>query len=253
MESAMSFEKTVLVVTGAARGIGAATAAAFVEAGARVVMTDTLEQVEDTAADLRSQGGEVRTIVGDISCPDVAQQLVDTAVKEYGRVDFAFNNAGIGGNGHPLHELPDDVWDQMLAVNLTSVFRCVRAQLQAMLKTGGGVIINNSSVCGVRAATTDFAHYIAAKHGVVGLSRATTVEYASRGIRCVAIGPGFIKTDMTDKSIHGDLRDAITARIPQGRMGSPAEVGRAVRLLCSTDASYINGAYLQVDGGLIAS
>jgi len=218
-----------------------------------VVMTDILEQVEDTAADLRSRGGEVIAVIGDISSGGLAQQLVDTAVKEYGRVDFAFNNAGIGGNGHPIHELPDGVWERMLAVNLTSVFRCVRAQLQAMLKVGSGVIINNSSVCGVRAATPEFSHYIAAKHGVVGLSRATTMEYAGRGIRCIAIGPGFIDTDMTDESIQGELRDTITAKIPQGRMGNPGEVGRAVRLLCSNDASYINGAYLQVDGGMIVA
>ena len=173
-------------------------------------------------------------------------------MSEYGRVDFAFNNAGIGGTPGPLHEMPEDEWNRMIAINLSSVFHCIKYEVTSMLKTGGGVIINNSSICGMRPVA-NFSHYVAAKHGIVGLTRSTALEYGGNNIRCASVGPGFIETAMTDASLQGDVREALVARIPQGRLGQPEDIGKAVRMLCSEDAAYVNGAYLQVDGGMLST
>ena len=252
MGTEIDFSGKVAVISGAARGIGAAAARALADAGATVVLTDILEEVKDLAGNIEEAGGTAKARITDVSRPEECEAMVKLAVSEYGRLDFAFNNAGIGGDPVSLHEITRDNWDRMIAVNLSSVFHCIKYEVIAMLETGRGVIINTSSICGMRPVA-GFSHYVAAKHGIVGLTRSTALEYAGKGIRCVAIGPGFIETAMTQASLQGEAREGLIARIPQGRLGQPEDIGNVVRMLCSEDAAYVNGAYLQVDGGMLAS
>lgn len=256
MSVSINFEGKVAMVTGAARGIGAASAKAFAEAGAKVVITDLLPEVENIAAEINAAGGEAIAIVGDISNPQTCKKIVDTTMTTYGRLDYAFNNAGISGNPNMLADVPEQDWNSVISINLSSVFHCMHEQLPAMLKNGGGVIINSSSVCGMRPMP-GMSPYVAAKHGVIGITRSTALDYAGQGIRCLAIGPGYIETAMTDGDKGGILDEETKAsmlpRIPQGRYGSPEDVAKAVRMLCSDGAVYINGAYIQIDGGMLQS
>ena len=242
----------VALVTGAARGIGAGAARAFAEAGANVLLVDVLEQVHETAQELSQSGVGCKGVTLDLRAEENCAAAVSAALTEFGHLDYAFNNAGIGGNPGPLHEMTGDEWARMIDINLTAVFYCVKHQVAAMLDGGGGVIINNSSICGARPVG-GFCHYVAAKHGVVGLTKTAALEYGAAGIRCNAIGPGFIDTEMTKASLHGDAREGLVTRIPQARLGSPDDIGPVVRMLCSDDAGYVNGAYLPVDGGMLAS
>ncbi len=247
-----SLEGKVALVTGAARGIGAGAARAFAEAGANVLLVDVLEQVYETAEALSLSGVGCKGVTLDLRAEENCAAAVSAALAEFGRLDYAFNNAGIGGNPGPLHEMTGDEWGRMIDINLTAVFYCVKHQVAAMLDGGGGVIINNSSICGERPVG-GFSHYVAAKHGVVGLTKTAALEYGAAGIRCNAIGPGFIDTEMTKASLDGDAREGLISRIPQARLGSPDDIGPVVRMLCSDDAGYVNGAYLPVDGGMLAS
>lgn len=249
----INFEGKVAIITGAARGIGAAAARAFAEAGASVVVSDLLPEVEDVAMSLRDMGIKAESVITDLSDPENCRLLVDAAMSRFGRLDFAFNNAGIAGKPQTLTETSDEDWNHVIGVNLTSVFACVRSEIPAMLKSGGGVIINTSSICGVRAIA-GLGPYAATKHGVIGLTRATALEYGGEGIRSIAIGPGYIETAMTDGdsgAFTDEQKTGFLHRIPQGRYGRPEDIARAVRMLCSDDACYVNGAYLQVDGGLL--
>lgn len=204
------------------------------------------------ARELAAAGCKVRAVTTDISQSENCRAAVDTALAEYGRLDFAFNNAGIGGTPSALHEMPDDEWHRMISVNLSSVFYCIKYEVAAMLASGGGVIINNSSIAGVRPVA-GFSHYVAAKHGIIGLTRSTALEYGPHSVRCVAVGPGFIETRMTEAALKGDIREDLISRIPLGRLGQPEDIAKAVRMLCSTDAAYMNGAYIQVDGGMLVA
>lgn len=249
----IDFGGKVAMVTGAARGIGAAAVAAFAEAGTTLVITDILPEVEGVAQAVKDGGGQALALVGDISNAEFVQSVVDAAMKEYGRLDFSFNNAGISGINAPLLEQSNEDWSQVIAVNQTSVFYCVRSQIDAMLKGGGGVIVNNSSVQAVRALPGT-GPYTASKHAILGLTRQAALEYGGQGIRSVAIGPGFIETDMTRHYVEDTAtRDLLVSRTPAGRTGQPEDIGRAVRMLCSDDAVFVNGAYLQVDGGFLQS
>ncbi len=241
----------VALVTGGARGIGAGAARSFAEAGANVLLVDLLDQVHETAGVLSESGTHCRGLALDLRSEDNCAEAVSAAMSEFGRLDYAFNNAGIGGNPGPVHEMTGEEWGRMIDINLTAVFYCVKHQIAAMLDRGG-VIINNSSICGARPVE-GFSHYVAAKHGVVGLSKTVALEYGAAGIRCNAIGPGFIDTEMTRASLDEDVREGLIARIPQGRLGSPDDIGPVVQMLCSDGAAYINGTYLPVDGGMLAS
>ena len=252
MATNIDFSGRTALITGAAQGIGAAAARAFAESGANVVVADILPAVEEVAREIRDGGGSASHAVCDVGESASCQALVQQAVEAYGKIDFAFNNAGVGGVSSPLHEMAEDEWDRVIRINLSSVFHCLRYEVAAMLESGGGVIVNTSSICGVRPVK-DFAHYVAAKHGIVGLTRQVALEYASRGIRCVAVGPGFIDTAMTQETMRTNPSALQTLKdtIPQARLGQPEDIGNAARMLCSDDAAYINGAYIEVDGGML--
>lgn len=253
MTFTVSFEGKVAVVTGGARGIGEAAARAFAEAGANVMIADILPNVEETASRLaKKYGVDVRSCIVDVTDADACHSMVDQTVSAFGKLDFAFNNAGIGGVPNDIHETPVADWRKVIDVNLHSVFNCLHAEIPAMLKNGGGAIVNTSSVCGERAIAK-YSHYVAAKHGIVALTKQTAIEYAERGIRCNAVGPGFVDTDMMRESgeINPDHRALLAARIPMGRLGVPDDIGKVVRTLCSDECGYITGAFLPVDGGML--
>lgn len=251
------FKGKTALVTGAARGIGAAAARMFVEEGASLVMTDLLPEVDELAAEFSRNGAKARAICGDVSDPANSAALVGLALQDSGRLDFAFNNAGISGKPCPIEDLSPEDWRKVIEINLNAVFYGIKYQVSAMIDGGGGVIVNNSSVLGLKPIPGQSLEYTAAKHGVIGLTRQLAVNYGGQGIRCVAICPGFIETPLTDQGSEANSGHAGTDwfvnRTPLGRSGRPEDIAGAVRMLCSDDAAYINGASLQVDGGFLLS
>ncbi|MFZ2986677.1 SDR family NAD(P)-dependent oxidoreductase [Ideonella sp.] len=243
----------VLLVTGAASGIGRAVALIAAREGARVVVSDHhAEAGEDTAALVRAQGGNAWFVACDVADAGSCAELVARTVGHFGRLDVACNNAGIAGLSHPVVDFPLDTWDQVLRVNLSGVFYGMRAQLAAMLQTGGGSIVNMASILGA-VGFANCAAYAAAKHGVVGLTQVAALEYSGQGVRINAVGPGFIATPMT-RNLQDDepVRQALVAAHPIGRLGRAEEVAELVVWLGSDRASFVTGAYLPVDGGYLA-
>jgi len=244
----------VALITGAATGIGRATALAFGRVGARVVVTDVVPAGEETAAAIRNDGGDALFLRCDVSNPEQVAAAVAEAVRRYGRLDCAFNNAGIEGTQAPLGDYPLEVWNRVLAVNLTGVMLCMKSEIAAMTAGGGGAIVNNASILGQVGFATAGA-YVAAKHGVIGLTQTAALEYADKKIRVNAVCPGFIETPMLERAgltTNKDVRAAIEGLHPIGRLGRPEEVAEAVLWLCSPRASFITGHPLFVDGGYVA-
>jgi NAD(P)-dependent dehydrogenase (short-subunit alcohol dehydrogenase family) len=248
------FDGQVVLVTGASSGIGRVTAVAFGREGAKVVLAARRkEQTDETLALVRDAGGDGIVVIGDCSKSDDVRRMVETAVTQYGQLDCGFNNAGIEGGKPfvPTAEYPEDVWDRVLDINLKGVFLCMKFEIVQMLKQGRGAIVNMSSVAGL-IGTRIGVGYGASKHGVIGATKATAMEYASKGIRINAVCPGVIRTEMTERAFFHDqeLTTMMTARHPMGRLGTPEEVAEAVLWLCSDAASFTTGHAVPVDGGL---
>lgn len=245
-----------IIVTGAGGGIGRAASLVLAAAGANVVVTDIAEEAGRATVDaIRSSNANAIFFRADLAAEQDVQALVERATSTYGRLDGAFNNAGLEQCAKPLHELTTEQWERALRVDLTSVFWCLKYQVIAMLRTGGGAIVNTASSLG-QVAIPNASEYIASKHGVIGLTRAAAAEYAARGIRVNAVLPGIIRTPMIarlaeDPQFSG-LFDGLRQRHPIGRFGEPAEIGEAVKWLLSDSASFVNGTAMAVDGGYLA-
>jgi NAD(P)-dependent dehydrogenase (short-subunit alcohol dehydrogenase family) len=245
-----------IIVTGAGGGIGRASSVVLGQAGANVIVTDVaVEAGEATLQAVRSAGGKGSFFRADLASESDVKSLVDHAVRTHGRLDGAFNNAGLEQCAKPLHELTTEQWERAIRVDLTSVFWCIKYQVLAMLETGGGAIVNTASSLG-QVAIRNAAEYITAKHGVVGLTRAAGAEYGARGIRVNAVLPGIIRTPMIARLSEDPAFAAFFVKLkdrhPIGRFGEPAEIGAAVTWLLSGAASFVNGAAIAVDGGYLA-
>ncbi len=243
----------VMLVTGASAGIGRAVALVCAREGAKLVLSDlNVMTGEETAALVRKQGAEAIYVVADVGKPEDSKMLVNKAIEQYGRLDLACNNAGIGGVSAATADYPIEAWDSVIQINLSGVFYGMQQQIKAMLKNGGGVIINIASVLGAVALARSPA-YTAAKHGVVGLTQAAAIEYGAQNIRINAVGPGFIRTAMTSGlEKNEDALAMLVAAHPIGRLGKAEEVAELVAWLASDKASFVTGAYYPVDGGYLA-
>ncbi|WP_367044720.1 glucose 1-dehydrogenase [Streptomyces sp. Je 1-332] len=244
----------VALITGASSGIGAAAARHFAAEGAAVALVARrVDRLEEVAERIRKDGGRAVALPGDVTRPEDMERAVATAVGQFGRLDCAFNNAGYASAGTVLHELPDDVFDRTMDVNLRGVWNCLRAQIPAMLPAGAGSIVNTSSVAGVRA-TSASAAYVAAKHAVLGLTRAAAAEYGEHGIRVNALVVGSTDTEMMDGILTGDpaVRSRFGGKAILQRLADPTEIARAAAWLCSDASSFTTGSALAVDGGRTA-
>jgi len=249
------FEGKVALVTGASSGIGRACALAFAREGAQVVIGDvSVDGGKETAHLITEAKGEAIFFKSDVSKRANVEALIQTAVRTYGRLDYACNNAGIEGTQALTADYPEEVWNRVLSTNLTGVWLCMKYEIPQMLKQGGGVIVNMSSILG----TVGFANasaYVAAKHGLIGLTKTAAIEYATQGIRVNAVCPAFIYTPMLERGgmqEGSELYTAIASLHPVKRMGKPEEVAEAVTWLCSDAASFVTGHAMLVDGGYIA-
>jgi NAD(P)-dependent dehydrogenase (short-subunit alcohol dehydrogenase family) len=244
----------VALVTGAASGIGRQSALAFARAGAKVVVSDvTVDAGEETVSMIKKAGGEAFFVRADVSKSGDVNALVAKTVEKYGKLDCAHNNAGIEGVLGPCGECTEENWDRTIAINLTGVFLCCKAEIAQFLKQGGGVIVNTASVAGL-VGFAGIPAYTASKHGVNGLTKQIALDYAKANIRVNSVCPGVIKTPMIDRFTGGDPEalKAFTATEPVGRLGLPEEIADAVVYLCTDQASFITGINMPVDGGFIA-
>jgi NAD(P)-dependent dehydrogenase (short-subunit alcohol dehydrogenase family) len=252
MSSTPLLEGKVAVITGASRGIGAATARAFSAAGASVALAARDEAALDALADeLSADGNGAIAVPTDVGDAAAVERLVAETVREFGHLELAFNNAAGGGQAPtPLAELPVDAYDSAIAITLRSVFLSMKYEIPAMLESGGGAIVNTTSTAGLEAVG-GLAGYVSAKHGVIGLTKTAALEYASRGVRVNAVAPGPILTENLERAGPEMQRRAGEA-MPMRRIGQPDEVARAVVWLCSDQASYTTGATLPIEGGKLA-
>ncbi|ODQ67807.1 short-chain dehydrogenase/reductase SDR [Nadsonia fulvescens var. elongata DSM 6958] len=239
----------VAVVTGASRGIGRAIAESYAKYGAKVVVSDIdNSEGQTTVESINNAGGNAVYFHADVSCAKAHQELVDFAMKTYGRLDIACNNAGIAPPSFKVADVPIDLWHKVIKINLDGVFYGARAQIPAMLKNGGGTIVNISSILG-KVAFPELGAYSPSKHGVIGLTKQIALDYAPQNIRSIAIGPAFIQTELLD-GLSPDF-DSLLKLHPIGRLGKPNEIGEAVASLCSDSFSFLNGAYVPIDGGFL--
>ena len=244
-----NFSGKVALVTGGSRGIGRATALLFAQSGAKVVIGDVDPAGDETVEAIKRDGGEATFVRTDVSVESDVKNLIATAVKTYGELNCAFNNAGVLPPTVALVEMEESTFDQTLAVDLKGVFLCMKHEITHMLQSGGGAIVNTASIAGL-IAEPGISAYIAAKHGVIGLSKAAAVEYASKGIRINALAPGLVNTAMTKAWFDDPNMSAyFTANTPIGRVSQPAEIAGMVLFLCSDLASFAVGQTFVIDGG----
>jgi 3-oxoacyl-[acyl-carrier protein] reductase len=242
-------EKKVAVVTGAARGIGKSIALYLAEKGIDIVVSDIMkEAAEETTAELRNKGVHAIAVAADVSKAEDAQKLIDTTVKEFGKIDFLINNAGITRDNLSIRMSEQD-WDLVLDINLKGAFLCSQAAAKAMMKKKFGSIVNIASVSGI-LGTAGQANYAASKAGVIALTKAMARELGVRNIRVNAVAPGFIITEMTDK-LSNEVKENYLKDIPLKRGGTPEDIAHAVEFLISSASSYITGTTLNVSGGLV--
>ncbi|MFD2173988.1 glucose 1-dehydrogenase [Rhodobacter lacus] len=248
----MDFDGKVVLITGATAGIGRATALAFAKRGARLVIGDMAEAAEETAAACRDLGTEAVYLKTNVSETADVQALVNLADSRFNGLDVAFNNAGILPATKPLADVTEAEFDRILAVDLRGVFLSMKYEIPLMLRSGGGAIINTSSVAGV-VADPGMAPYAAAKHGVAGLTRAAALDYATQNIRINALAPGLIETPMTQRWLADpEISASLMANSPMKRAAKPEEIAATVLLLASPGATFVNGAVFVADGGQTA-
>jgi NAD(P)-dependent dehydrogenase (short-subunit alcohol dehydrogenase family) len=245
------YKGKVAFVTGAGSGIGRAAALAFAREGASVTVADISEQgSRETARLIEEQGGRALAVKCDVTRTEDVKAALDKTIEAFGRLDFAFNNAGVEQKKAATAEIEEEEWDRIVDTNLLGVFLCMKYEIPLMLKQGGGAIVNTSSGAGV-IGIKGGAAYTAAKHGVIGLTRSAALDYAAQNIRVNAVAPGYIATPMMDRFTGGaaEGRARVTSEEPIGRMGQPEEIADAVIWLCSDAASFVVGHAMVVDGG----
>ncbi len=251
-EMTKQFEGKVALVTGAASGIGRASALAFAREGAKTVVADVLvEGGGETVWIIKESGGDALFVRTDVSKAAEVETLIQKIVETYGRLDYAHNNAGIAGADAPTADCTEENWDHTIAINLKGVWLCMKYEIPQMLKQGGGAIVNTASTAGLVGLEGSPA-YCASKGGVIQLTRAAALDYAKAGIRVNAVCPGVIRTPMVERLVGTEAEAGLIAMEPIGRMGKPEEVAEAVVWLCSDAASFVTGNAMPVDGGLVA-
>ena len=244
----------IALITGAGSGIGRASALTFAREGAKVAVADKLvDGGQETVRMVEAAGGTASFIEVDVSDAASVETMVNATVETYGRIDCAYNNAGIEGQVAPTDSYADDMFDKVIAVNLTGVWLCMKYEIPRLLEQGGGAIVNTASGAGL-IGVAGLSAYVASKHGVIGLTKTAALEYAKSGIRVNAVCPGLIQTPMVERltADQPQLGEALVAMEPVGRTGRPEEIAESVVWLCSDAASFVTGHAMSVDGGFVA-
>lgn len=247
----MELKDKVAIITGAASGIGESTAIIFAREGAKLVLTDIDDKKgNELVLKINNEGGQSVFFKADVATPGDSEKSVELAMEKFGRLDVAVNNAGIGGLLAPVGEYEIEGWQRVININLSGVFYGMRYQIPAMLKSGGGSIVNIASILG-NVGTANSAAYVAAKHGVTGLTKSAAIEYASQGIRINSVGPGYIKTPLLE-ALDQTVLDYLVELHPIGRLGTAEEVAQLILWLAGGRSSFVTGSYYPVDGGYLA-
>lgn len=247
------FKDKVAIVTGGGSGFGKTMSELYAKGGAKVVVSDVSEENgQKTVQVIKDAGGEAIFVKADVGNPKDCENLVKETVKQFGKLDIACNNAGIGGESNPIGEYSIESWDKVIQINLSGVFYGMRYQIPAMLQNGGGVIVNMASVLG-QVGFGGASAYVAAKHGVIGLTKNVAIEYGKKNIRANAVCPGFVETHITEKLMENkECYDFLIKKHPMGRLGKVEEVVDLVLWLSSDRATFCNGDYFAVDGGYLS-